>query len=464
MVNNNLDLKTAIASLARNIHGSLRAPDSDGYNEDRTGFQLLEPHQPAVLVEASDTFDVRAAVEFAASRCMTVAVQATGHGRSRAMDDGVLINTRRMCGVDVNPQAETAWVEAGANWQHVIDASTPHGLAPLSGSLPTVGAVSYTLGGGIGLMARRYGFAADHVHRLEVVTTDGLLRQVSATEEPDLFWALRGGGGNFGVVTGMEIALMPVTRLYGGILSFDLAQTPDVLNGWRKWTATVPDEMTSAASVVPFPDLPMVPEPMRGRHVAQLQISYAGPVEHGKQLVDPLRALGPILQDTVRDIPYSESGAVFDEPDQPSSYRGTSLLLDDFNPQALTALVRQVGPTAPLPCVIGLRHLGGALAQTPQTLNAVGHRSASYSLGVLSLTEATESDTVAARHRDALARFAPNVLGRSLNFTFGPLDHEQVRAGYGHSDYQRLTQLKNEYDPHTLLYANHSIPPQTLDS
>lgn len=452
---------TTSDELAGRVHGAVLTSGSDGYDQDRTGFQLLDPHRPAMVVEATGPNDVRTAVEFATSRGMPVAVQATGHGRSSPMHGGVLINTRRMCAVDVNQQTATAWVEAGASWQHVIDAATPHGLAPLSGSLPGVGAVSYTLGGGIGLLARRYGFAADHVHRLEVATPDGRLRRVTATDEPDLFWALRGGGGNFGVVTGIEISLMPVARLYGGCLFFDLAQVPNVLHSWREWTASVPDEMTSAVSVIPFPDLPMVPEPMRGRHVAQLQISYAGQAEQGQQLVEPLRALGPVLQDTLRELSYSESGAVFDEPDQPSGYRGASLLLDDLDPQELTTLVHQVGPSAPSSCVVGVRHLGGALARTPQTPNALGHRDASYSLGVLSLTETSEPDSVTALHDHVLARFTPHVLGNSLNFTFGPLDHQHVRTAFEPADYQRLTQIKAKHDPHRLLHANHPIPPTT---
>src|SRR5262249_53301395 len=148
-------------------------------------------------------------------------------------EDGVLINTRRMSGVRVDPEARTAWVEAGATWRQVVEAAAPYGLAPLSGSFPGVGAVSYTLGGGVGLMARRHGFAADHVRRFEVVTADGRLREVTAESEPDLFWALRGGGGGFGVVTGMEVDLLPVSTIFGGGLYFDVAEVPDVLEAWR---------------------------------------------------------------------------------------------------------------------------------------------------------------------------------------------------------------------------------------
>lgn len=208
--------------------------------------------------------------------------------------------------------------------------------APLSGSSPGVGAVSYTLGGGVGLLARRYGFAADHVRRIDVVTADGELRRVTATDEPDLFWALRGGGGNFGVVTGLEIDLVPVERIFGGGLYFDVAEVPDVLDAWRRWTETVPEELTSAVAMLPFPDLPMVPEPLRGRHVAHIPISYLGSVPEGERLVEPLRDLGTPLRDTLGEMPYLESGKVFDEPDRPDAYRSVNLLLQD--PEDLTRL------------------------------------------------------------------------------------------------------------------------------
>jgi FAD/FMN-containing dehydrogenase len=226
-------------------------PGSAEYDEHRAGFQLREQHQPAHVVAARAAGDVVAAVRHAAESCMPIAVQATGHGLANPLaGEGVLVSTRRMDSVDVDPGAGTAWVGAGARWRDVIEAAARYDLAPLSGSMPGVGAVSYTLGGGIGLMARRYGFAADHVTRLELVTVDGSLLTVSEHEEPDLFWALRGGGGSFGIVTALEMALMPVARLVGGGLMFDLGETPDVVSTWLHWTATTPSEMTSAMTTL----------------------------------------------------------------------------------------------------------------------------------------------------------------------------------------------------------------------
>lgn len=460
MVDTTRNLSTAPETLSRHIYGRVRTPESDGYDEVGSGFQLLDPHRPTTVVEAASPADVGTTVEFAANHGSRVAVQATGHGRGNAMWGGVLIDTHRMRGVRVDPHRRSAWVEAGASWQHVIDAAAPYGLAPLSGSFPGVGAVSYTLGGGVGLLARQYGFAADHVNRLDLVTATGRSLRVSATEEPDLFWALRGGGGNFGIVTGMEIALVPVEHIYGGALFFDVDQAPGVLDGWREWTTTVPDEMTSAATVLPFPDLPTVPETLRGRHVAQLQISYTGPGEAGKQLVESLRRLGPVLHDTVRELPYSESATVFDEPDQPHAYRGENILLDGLDRQELSTLLRQAGPSSPVMCVVGIRHLGGALGRTPRVPNAVGHRDAAYSLGILSPVESGNEDSVRGAHRELLAPFAPRTLGRSLNFTFGELGTDQVRSAFSPADYQRLRRIRAGVDPTELFHVAHPIPPQ----
>jgi hypothetical protein len=320
-----------------------------------------------------------------------------------------------------------------------------------------VTAVPYTLGGGIGLLARRYGFAADHVRRLDVVTLDGRLRKATGDSGADLFWALRGGCGDFGVVTGMEIDLMPVTGLFGGSLFFDVAQVPGVLDAWRRWTRTLPEEMTSAVNMLPYPDIPPIPEDLRGRYIAQLQIAYAGPAEDGLPLVEPLRSLKPRLRDTLRELPYVESGSVFDEPAQPHGYRSQSRLLRDLDPQALTELTRTAGPPAPVMTVVGLRHLGGALARPPRVPNAVSHRDAAYSLMVLSVPEPGQEEAVAPLHAEALAPFARQTIGRLLNFSYGPMDEEDVRSGFDPDTYQRLTTLKAQYDPHNVLQTNHPI-------
>lgn len=353
---------------------------------------------------------------------------------------------------------ESAWIEAGVCWQQVIDAAAGHGLAPLSGSLPQVGAVSYSLGGGIGLLARRYGYAADQVRRLELVTADGRLREVTAEFEPDLFWALRGGGGNFGVVTGMEIALVPVPRLYGGGLYFDAG--PAILDGWLRWTASVPEEMTSAILLIPFPDIPEVPDPLRGRLVAHIQLAYAGDSDAGETVIAPLRDLGTCLVDTVRDMAFAESAAVFDDPSDPHSYQGTNIFLREGTGTTETILA-QTG--SELPLIIGLRHLGGALSRPPQEPSAVGHRDARYLLSVLSPADGLDPDLLGTAHNGVLDAIQPWTTGGfSLNFQFGPADPTRIPAGYAPGDYQRLLDLKKQVAPIFLFRGGNTIPATAL--
>lgn len=446
----------ATKQLAARVDGPVYAPGDEEYDDRRTGFQLLDPHRPSVVVEAAGAGDVRAAVEFAAAAGTPLAVQATGHGRA-APAEGVLISTRRMAGVRVDPVARTARVEAGATWARVLEAAAPHGLAPLSGSFPGVGAVSYTLGGGVGLLARRYGFAADHVRRVDLVAPDGRFQRVTADSDPELFWGLRGGGGGFGVVTGMEVALFPVARIFGGHLSFDVERVPDVLEAWRGWAAGTPEEMTSAVSTLTYPDLPMLPPPLRGRQVAQIAVSYAGPAAEGSRLAEPLRALGPVLSDTLRELPFAESGTVFDEPADPHAYRGRNVLVRDLDAGGLAGLAKAAGPDAPVMTVAGVRHLGGALAREPEVPNAVGHRDAAFAVSVLSPVEPGEEDLVRATHRDALAPFTGDALGCSLNFAFGPLGADEVRSAFAPAARERLAALRARQDPHGLLRPNHPI-------
>ncbi|RSN40992.1 hypothetical protein DMH08_39240 [Actinomadura sp. WAC 06369] len=261
------------------------------------------------------------------------------------------------------------------------------------------------------------------------------------------------------MVTGMEVALFPVARIFGGGLVFDAERVPDVLEARRAWAAGAPEEMTSAVSTLTYPDLPAMPPPLRGRQVAQVAVSYAGPAAEGSRLAEPLRALGPVLSDTLRELPFAESGTVFDEPAEPHAYRGRNVLVGDLDSGALAGLAKAAGPSAPVMTVAGVRHLGGALARGPQVPNAVGHRDAAFAVTVLSPVGPGEEDLAGAAHRDALAPFAGDALGCSLNFSFGPLDADEVRSAFAAADRGRLAALRARLDPHGLLRANHPVPP-----
>ncbi|MFC4565948.1 FAD-binding oxidoreductase [Nocardiopsis mangrovi] len=437
----------AVGPLAGRTGGPVLRPGDDGFDDECSGYQTAFRHRPDVVVGAAAPDDVRAAVEFAAENGLPVGVQATGHGSPAPLEGGVLIATHRMDGVRIDPAARSAWVAAGARWQQVVDAAAAHGLAPLSGSSPHVGAVGYTLGGGIGLLSRRYGYAADHVRRIDIVTADARLRRVTAESDPDLFWALRGGGRGFGAVTGVEIGLVPITRIYGGGLTFAADRMDDVLDAYAAWTAAVPEELTSSLTMVAMPDLPAVPAPMRGRHVATVSVAYIGGACEGERLVAPLRGVGPRLKDTLRDMPFTESGAVHAEPAQPHAYAGDSAMIGGVDGAALRAVRDLAGPEAPVMCVVGLRHLGGALARPPEAANAVPHRPAAFSLGVLSPVDGADPAAVRAAHGRVLAVVAGRTLGRSVNFAFGAGRAADPSGLHPAGDLRRLDALRRRLDP-----------------
>ena len=458
------------------LAGPVLRPEDADYDRARSGFQTAYRHRPSVIVAATSAADVRAAVRYAAGAGLSVAVQATGHGLAAATEGGVLVDTAAMAQVRVDPAARTAWVAAGTRWGQVVEEAARYGLAPLSGSSPGVGVVGYTLGGGLGVLGREYGYAADHVRAVELVTADGALRRVTTESDPELFWALRGAGGNFGVVTALEMSLVPVTRLYGGGLYFDTALVPDVLAAYREWTATVPDGLTSSVGLIPYPDLPMVPEPLRGRYVAHVRIAYTGSVAEGSRLVGPLRAVGPRLLDTLGELPYAESPSIYRDPEMPHAYYGTNAMLRELAEPVAPAILDLVGPDSPVPCVVQLNHLGGALARPPSVPNAVAHRDAAYLVRVLAVLEGpgpSPARSAPTRLTDALREWT---LGRSPNFVFGERvfgteqgeaersGAELVRDCYSAADLPRLAELKAAVDPANLFRCNLNIPPATRRS
>ncbi|MFH8568778.1 FAD-binding oxidoreductase [Streptomyces sp. NPDC017993] len=445
----------ALAALARRVRGPVLAPGDDGYDAERSGFQVAHRHRPAVLVGAACAGDVAAAVGFAREHGLPVAVQATGHGLSAATDGGLLISTRRMAGVRVDAAAGTARVEAGAVWGRVVEEAARHGLAPLNGSSPGVGVISYTLGGGVGVLARTFGFAADQVRSIDLVTADARQRHLTAASDPELFGALLGGGHGLGVVTAMEFGLLPVARLYGGQLVFGAERIDDALAAYLRWTETVPDTLTSSVALITYPDLPQLPASLRGRSLAQIRIAYTGSVEEGERLVAPLRAVGPLAADDLREMPYSESHTIHRDPSDPHAYLGDNALLSGLDTAALCRVARLTGPDAPVMCVVQLNHLGGVLA-APSAAHAVGHRDARFALRVLSPLDpgnpASDLRTAQALHESALAEVAPWRLGRSVNFLLG--DHGKradaaavARSAHGDDLHRRLAALKAAHDP-----------------
>ena len=371
------DLEALRAALA----GQVFVAGQAGYDQARQAWNLAVDQRPSVVVEAGSAAGVAQAVRYARAHGMRIAPQGSGHGAAplEPLDGAMLLRTKRMRQVRIDPATRTARAEAGAVWQDVTVPAAEHGLAGLAGSSPGVGVAGYTLGGGLGWLARRYGLAANSITAAELVTPGGDLVRADADHEPDLFWAVRGGGG-VGVVTALEMRLYPVRELYAGDLFFPIQRAAEVLHAWRGWTATVPDEVTSIGHLLRLPPLPEVPEPLRGRAFAILEAACLGDAGTGAELIGPLRRLGPEV-DTVAMIPAAALGQLNMDPSQPAPAAGDGAFLADFPAAAIDALAAVAGPEAGTPpASVEIRHLGGALARPAPGGGAQPSIDASYLL------------------------------------------------------------------------------------
>lgn len=441
-------------------------PGDPGYDDHRIGFQTFRPLRPDLITTPRNTEELTSAVHYARDHGLPIAVQATGHGTPSRTDGGLLINTSALTGVTVDPERRTAWVAAGTRWDQVVAATAEHGLAGLAGNARSVGVISYALGGGIGPLARRYGYAADHVQRVELITADGERSMITADSDPDLFWAVRGGGGNFGVVAGIELGLFEHRELYGGSLFFDTPLLQPGLEAWRAWLYTVPDEITSTAVMVRLPDLPMLPPPLRGKHVLSIRVTSTGPAEEAEELVRPLRAIGEPLLGGFGVLPYAEIASINNDPTDPSPHRNRGTLLDDLDQETIAGVVATAGPDAELPLVVEFRHLGGALARPPVVPNAVGNRDAGFTATMISGLSAPEPEPAeldritALQDRVTEALSARSTGGRLFTFLGGSASPDEVRGAFDPDAYDRLTAIKQRVDPGNVFRFNANIPPK----
>jgi FAD/FMN-containing dehydrogenase len=427
-MNASTDITTAARRLARRLRGSIHLPGDQGYDEQRRPLDPALDPRPAMVVEACNAADVRAAVGIAREHELPFAVQATGHGTRVPADGGILLNTAAMAPVLVDPDRRIAHVGPGARWGAVIAAGAPFGLAPLAGSSPSVGVAGYTLGGGVGWLARKHGFAADSLLRAEVVTADGAIVTASADEHADLFWALRGGGGNFGVVTGLEIRLHPVATVYAGTAYFAIERAAATLARYREWLAGAPDELSTALLLTRLPD---------GERVLALRAMYAGAADEAERLLAPLReAAGPALADGMRPTTFAAADMGGTAPRQLD-------LLADLPDAAIDALVAVEEAT------VEIRHWGGAMARPAADAGPVGHRDVP-----LSVIVDAELPAVA-------GALAPHATGGSfLNFLRDP---SRTATAYTAANWARLREVKAAYDPDNVFALNHNIPPARRD-
>lgn len=430
------------------------APGEAGYAETVTGFNLAVRHQPDRVVTVSGLDEVVAALRYARRADLQVSVFATGHGWTESVTGGLMVNTSGLQQLEIDPVAQTATVGAGVRWQQVIEAAAPYGLAPLNGSSVTVGAVGYTLGGGMGPMARTFGFAADYVLSIEVVTPDGEVRVIDRDREPELFWGLRGGRPRVGVVTAMTFRLMPVARFYGGATFFAGEHAATVMRTWREWSRSVPDSVSTSIALLRLPDLPEIPEPIRGRLSVHLRYVHVGDPARGAELVGPMRACAPVLMDDVVDRPYAQIAAVHMDPTDPIPAWDRGCLLSDLPDPAIEALLATAGPGVDVPLILAeVRLLGGALA-TNSADNAAGGRNAAYSTYVVGPIPPELAEVTPMVGSAVIEALRPWQAGTSLiNFQGTGCPETERGTGWTDSTPQRLAALTECFDPEARMWC-----------
>lgn len=446
-----------------NIIGQVLFPGDADYDRYRQAWNLTVDQHPAVIVVAENAADIQQAVRFANSQDLSIAVQSTGHGVARPADGSLLIVTSRLQSLKIDPESQTAWLGAGLKWGAVLPKTQEYGLAPLLGSSPDVGVVGYTLGGGMGWLARKYGLSADSVLAFELVTPDGELRRASTSEHPDLFWGLRGGGGNFGVITAMEIKLYPVTTVYGGNLFYPPALAREVGRRYRAWIAEAPEELTSSFVLMNLPDIPDLPDFLRGKSFAIVRGCYTGPVELGEALLQPWRDWHAPLMDDFKAMPFAQVATISNDPEGPVPGLSSGAWLHELSDTAIELLIQYGQPeTGRSPfTVTEVRHAGGAIKLGSEQASAYGNRHAEHILQVIGMTPTPEAQHA---FHEYVARFkqdlSPHMTGGVyLNFLDGAEARLRTRDGYSPEAYQRLQSLKQQFDPGNRFSHSFDIQP-----
>jgi len=454
-------LTTTHSLLSEALDGAVVLPGDRRWDAARSGFNLLLDQHPAAVAFPADADDVALAVAYARAAGLRVAPQATAHnqGPLGGLEDTLLLNVSRLQEVHVDPGARRVRVGAGVKWDRVAPRLSAHGLAGLHGSSPDVGIAGYSLGGGLGWLARKHGLQCNAVTALELVTADGDLVRTDANEHPDLFWALRGGGGNFGVVTAIEFEVHEVEELYAGALFFPVERSAEVLRGWSSILPTLPDELMSWASVMHFPPIPDVPAFARGRSYAIVMGAHLGSEAEGRELLRPLRELGP-ERDTFASVPPVVLGDLAMDPLDPVPFHMTHELLDELTGETVDELMARLGPDSgrgPTVTILQLRHMGGALARREPGAGARATLPGEVCAMALGVVMDEASDVAV---RDALDDFsaavAPHRAGRYANFVEQPAD---ASAFFEPAVWERLRAVKGLYDPADLFAGNHHVPP-----
>jgi UDP-N-acetylenolpyruvoylglucosamine reductase len=448
----------AVEDLRSRLAGDLYVPSDESYAVERLAWNLSADQNPPLIAVVETAQDVVEVVNYARANGMRVAPQGTGHGAAalEALDNTVLLKTTRMRGVTIDVEGRSARAEAGTIWTDVTEPAAEHGLVALHGSSPNVGIVGYSLGGGMGWLARSHGLAANSVTAIELVTADGRLHRIDHETEPELFWAIRGGGGSFGIVTAIEFDLYPMTEIYAGWLIFPIERSAEVLHAWRDWTQTVPDTVTSVGRILRLPPFEDIPEPLRGRQLVVIEAAYQGTQAEGDALIAPLRELGPEI-DTFAVMPASGLVRLHQDPEDPVPGAGDGSMLAEGPADAIDAFIATAGPDSGSTLLSAeLRHIGGAVARRVPG-NGAARLDGEYVMFAVGIAmtpemhEAAEADV--RRIQRALEPWSTH---NYFNFSEMPGAGEEQ---FDSETYALLQEVKERFDADELILANHPIRP-----
>jgi hypothetical protein len=445
------------------IAGRVATPSDSDWDEARLAWNLAADLRPEAVVFAENAGDVAKTVRFAADNDLRVTGQGTGHGAAALapLEGTILLKTERMRGVEVDPGAQTARVEAGVLVAELSSAAGAHGLSSMPGSSPDVGVTGFTLGGGLSWLGRRYGFACNRVQAIELVSADGEQRTVDAENEPDLFWALRGGGGGYAIVTALQLRLVPIAEIYAGALLFPAELGAEAVRAYRDWAAGVSDDVTSVVRFVTPPPIPDVPEPIRGVPLLTIDGACIGSQADGEAIVAPLRELGETIMDTWGQIPAADLCRIHMDPENPVPGVGEGMTIRELPDEAIDAFAGLAGPGSGSPLLLSeLRHIGGALGRPDADGGALTHLETEYVMYSVGMPMTPELGAAIPQHLAKIEQTMQPWAGEGsyYNFTERSCDADAILPA---DVCARLAEVKRQWDPNGTIVANHSVSLET---
>jgi hypothetical protein len=439
------------------IRGRVATPSDSDWDQARQAWNLAADQQPSAVAFVESADDVAKVVGFARENDLKLAPQGSGHGAAplAMLDDVILIKTERLRGVDV--EGDKARVEAGALAEEVGEAAIKEGMCSMPGTSPNVGVTGYTLGGGLSWLGRKYGWACNRATAVELVTADGEARTVDAASDPDLFWALRGGGGGYAIVTALHVELLPIAEAYAGALLFPAELTAEGLRTYRDWAASAPEEVGSMVRMMNLPPIPDVPEPIRGKKFLAISAACIGSQEEGEQAIAPLREIGEPLMDTFGQVPAPALTRIAMDPEPPVPGLGHHRVINELPDEAIDAFYEAAGPESGSPLLLAeLRHLGGALARRAEDGGALDKLDGEFvMLGIGMVMDPAMKEPIAGqldKIADAMKPWAAE--GGYYNYAERPCDVDAILPA---KTCERLAHVKRSWDPDNLILANHSV-------